>query len=245
MAASAKSVSLGEPILGRSVAEQVAHRVLDLVKSGALKPGDQLPPERELATSLQVSRPSVREAIRGLTILGVVRTQQGGGAYISNLGADDLLEPIQFFISLEERNIRELYDARTLIESEVARRAAEKITDDQIARLEEVLATQKATLNHPIRFRLSDSEFHQVIWESCANAFLNRIGKSLNVLGLDFRRAASEMPGVLSQSYEDHRAILKALKARDPDAASSASAAHMRNVYETTIAARQRGGEER
>ena len=113
------------PIVRESIAEMVAHRVLEMVKAGALKPGDQLPPERDLAASLNVSRPSVREAIRGLSILGVVRTRQGGGAYISKLDADALLGPLQFFISLEQVNIDELYDARSLVESNVARRAAE------------------------------------------------------------------------------------------------------------------------
>ena len=189
-----------DPIVRRSVAEQVAQRILGLVKSGSLKPGDQLPSERELAASLQVSRPSVREAIRGLTILGVIRTRQGGGAYVSELDANVLLEPLHFFISLEESNIRELYDARMLIESNVASRAAEAISDADIARLEAILADQAGMLTDPAKFRVSDSEFHDVIWKGCGNAFLTRIGKSLNVIGLEFRRMASETAGVLAQS---------------------------------------------
>ncbi len=224
-----------DPIVRRSVAEQVAQRILGLVKSGSLKPGDQLPPERELAASLQVSRPSVREAIRGLTILGVIRTRQGGGAFVSDLDADVLLEPLHFFISLEESNLNELYDARMLIESNVASRAAENITDEQLARLEEIVTTQAGHLDNPARFRESDSAFHDVLWKSCGNAFLTRIGKSLNVIGLEFRRMASETAGVLAQSHKDHLRILAALKARDGAAAAEAASAHMRNVYRTTV----------
>lgn len=234
-----KLIEFDDPIVRRSVAEQVAQRILGLVKNGSLKPGDQLPPERELSASLQVSRPSVREAIRGLTILGVIRTRQGGGAYVSELDANVLLEPLHFFISLEESNIRELYDARMLIESNVASRAAENITAEQLARLEDIVAGQAAHLEDPARFRESDSAFHDVLWKSCANAFLTRIGKSLNVIGLEFRRMASETPGVLAQSHKDHQRILDALKARDPAAAAAAASQHMRNVYRTTVQSRQ------
>lgn len=236
---------LDGPILRQSVAEQVAHRILDLVKAGALKPGDQLPPERDLAASLQVSRPSLREAIRGLSILGVVRTRQGGGVYISDLGAEELLMPLQFFLALEEMNIRQLYDARLLIESDVARRAAERISEAQLAAAAQVLAEQAGVLDDPVRFRLSDTAFHEIVWRGADNAFLYRIGKALNVLGLEFRKLASETPGVLRRSHADHGELLAALRARDPDRAAAAAARHMRNVYESTIAPRQgrKGGE--
>ena len=223
------------PIVRESIAEMVAHRVLEMVKAGALKPGDQLPPERDLAASLNVSRPSVREAIRGLSILGVVRTRQGGGAYISKLDADALLGPLQFFISLEQVNIDELYDARSLVESNVARRAAERMTAQELQALETILEEQAGALDDSIAFRMSGYKFHEAIWEGARNAFLKRIGQSLNVMGLEFRKRASETQGVLQRSYRDHRQLLDALKARDPDAAAAAASRHMHNVYQSTI----------
>lgn len=225
-----------KPIVRESVAELVAHRLLEMVKAGILKSGDQLPPERELAVSLNVSRPSVREAIRGLSILGVVRTRQGGGAYISELDAESLLTPIQFFLSLGDANIRELYDARSLIESDVARRAAEHITDEELQQLQQLIDEQKVMSNDAMAFRMSDFAFHETIWKAARNAFLKRIGESLNVLGLEFRKRASETEGVLQQSVRDHKRLLDALKARDPDAAAAAASRHMRNVYRSTIA---------
>ncbi len=224
-----------EPILRQSVAEMVVRRILDMVKAGVLKAGDALPPERDLALSLNVSRPSVREAMRGLAVLGVVRTRQGGGAYISDLGPDSLLGPLQFYLSLERMNIRELYDARSLIESDVARRAAVNISDAGLLRLEELLAAQRQTIGDPIAFRQSDFDFHEVIWIGSGNAFLKRIGESLNVLGLEFRKRASETPGVLERSLRDHRRLLDALQARDTEGAARAAEAHMQNVYQSTV----------
>lgn len=223
------------PIVRESVAEVVVRRVLDMVKSGVLKAGDALPPERDLAVMLDVSRPSVREAMRGLAVLGVVRTRQGGGAYITDLGPDALLGPIQFYLQLEDMNIRELYDARSLVESDVARRAAVNITDASLARLEELLAQQRDTLSDPLAFRKLDYAFHEIIWIGSQNAFLKRIGESLNVLGLEFRKRASERPRVLEQSFLDHRRLLDALLARNPEEAARAAEAHMQNVYQSTI----------
>lgn len=231
-----KPIVFESPIIRESVAEMVARRILDMVTARALKPGDQLPPERELAESLGVSRPSVREAIRGLAILGVVQSRQGGGAYITKLDGDALLGPIQFFLSLEDVNIRELYDARSLIESDVARRAAVNIDDATLAQLDAILLAQKETLNDARAFRLSDFAFHEAIWGGSGNAFLKRIGESLNVLGLEFRKRASETAGVLAQSYADHCRLRDALQARDPDAAAKAAETHMQNVYQSTIA---------
>ena len=224
------------PIVRESVAEMVARRILDMVSARALRPGDQLPPERELAETLGVSRPSVREAIRGLAILGVVKSRQGGGAYITNLDAEALLGPLQFFLSLEDVNIRELYDARSLIESDVARRAAVNMSESQLDALEAILVAQRGTLADARAFRVSDFAFHEAIWEGCGNTFLRRIGESLNVLGLEFRKRASETKGVLEQSLADHHRLVAALRARDADAAARAAESHMQNVYQSTIA---------
>lgn len=224
-----------QPLERMPVGEMVARRILDMVKAGTLKPGDQLPTERDLAQSLNVSRPSVREAIRGLAILGVVRTVQGGGAYISDLDAEALLGPIQFFLSLQDLNVSELYDARSLIESDVARRAAINMDGASLVRLDAILVTQAECLDNPDAFRASDYAFHELIWVGSGNAFLKRIGESLNVIGLEFRKRASESAAVLRQSYADHQILVAALKARDADAAAKAAEQHMHNVYRVTI----------
>lgn len=230
---------LAEPIRRHSVAESVAQRILGLIKSGSLKPGDQLPTERDLAASLQVSRPSVREALRGLAILGVVKTRQGGGAYISALDAVTLLEPLQFFITLDAGNVDALYDARLLVETGIARRAAQRMGDEELAQLRALVEPHAKLATDPVGFRVADDAFHAMLWAGADNPFLARVALSLNVLGMDFRRRASELPSVLSQSAEDHMAIVAALESRDADRAAAAVATHMHNVHRTTIDAMQ------
>ena len=186
------------PVERNSLADQVAKKILDLVRTGNLKPGDQLPTERDLAQMLQVSRPSVREAMRGLQILGVVKTRQGGGAYISSLDAADLLGPLQFLITLNAQNVNALYESRVLIDGGIARMAAERLSDGDIDRLKAIILVQRNLLNDPLGFRVSDLEFHRTIMEATGNPFLVRVSHSLYVLGMEYRRIASETPGVLS-----------------------------------------------
>jgi DNA-binding FadR family transcriptional regulator len=239
-----QTLSSFEPIERESVAEKVAQRILTLIKTGSLKPGDQLPPERELAVAMQVSRPSVREALRGLSILGVVRIRQGGGAFISSLDASAMLEPLSLYMELDAVNVDALYDARIMIETGIARRAAERIGDDQIARLRALLGPQRALVADPVGFRVSDQEFHTIIWTGAANPFLHRVAAGLNVLGMEYRRTASETPGVLEQSYRDHIAIVEALERRDAEAVAEAMRLHMQNVHRTTLAAMRKTKEE-
>lgn len=228
------------PVERNSVADQVAKKILDLVRTGNLKPGDQLPTERDLSQMLQVSRPSVREALRGLQILGVVKTRQGGGAYISSLDAADLLGPLQILITLNEDNVEGLYEARVMVDGRVARVAAERLPDADIDRLLAIVKVQEGLVNDPIGFRVSDLEFHRTIMDGTRNPFLSRVSYSLYVLGIEYRRIASLLPGVLAQSQADHADIAAALAARDPDWAERATETHMRNVYLSTREAMER-----
>jgi DNA-binding FadR family transcriptional regulator len=228
------------PVERHSVADQVAKKILDLVRTGNLKPGDQLPTERDLAQMLQVSRPSVREALRGLQILGVVKTRQGGGAYISSLDASDLLGPLQILITLNEDNVEGLYEARVMVDGRLARIAAERLPDADIDRLLAIVKVQEGLVNDPIGFRVSDLEFHRTIMDGTRNPFLSRVSYSLYVLGIEYRRIASLVPGVLAQSQADHADIAAALAARDADWAERATQTHMRNVYLSTREAMER-----
>lgn len=222
------------PIQREGAAEQVARRILSLVQSGSLRAGDQLPAERELAVILGVSRPVVREALRGLAILGVLKVRPGGGAFIGSLDAADLLGPLQFFISLDTYTVEALYDARILIEGGIANRAAGRITEAQLAALREIVGPQHRLIGDPVGFRVSDLAFHQTLIDAAGNPFLARVATSLNVLGMEYRRVASENPTVLRLSVQDHAAILAALERRDAAGAQAAMEQHMRNVRDTT-----------
>ena len=218
------------PINRQPVAEQVARQLLALVQSGNLKPGQQLPPERELAATLEVSRPSLREALRALSLLGVLRIRQGGGVYVSALDPESLLAPLHFFVSLDSRNLEDLFDARLVIESEITRIAADKISPENLAILKQCVDFESGELEDEDKFIESDVKFHKIIFDSVDNAFLQRFATSLHVLGKASREITGHIPGVVEQSLNDHKAILSAIEAGDPDAAASAMKTHLSNV---------------
>jgi GntR family transcriptional repressor for pyruvate dehydrogenase complex len=235
------AVSLGTPLDRRTVAGQVSDRILSLLRNGGLRAGDPLPPERDLALSLGVSRPSVREAMRGLQILGVVKTRHGGGACISSLHAAELLAPLQLLITLEAENLEALYDSRVLIDGEIGRRAAGRIGDADLARLRQSLSAQRSLMQRPEAFHVEDMAFHQIIFDCCANPILGRIATSLYLLGMEYRRLAWKRPRVLRHSLADHEVILGALERHDADGAAAAMAQHMRNVHRSTASLLKRG----
>jgi GntR family transcriptional repressor for pyruvate dehydrogenase complex len=230
------------------VSEQVVAQLLGMVKAGNLKPDDRLPSERELAASFGVSRPTIREAVRALVVLGVLNTRHGGGIFVSSLRAETLLGPLQFFLSLEETAVDALYDARELIEGGIACRAAVATRAEDVAYLLRLIDSQKDAIDDPQAYRKLDIAFHERIHALAANSFLSRAATSLNTLGLEFRTAASESRQVIAQSLLDHAIIVNALAANDAAAAEAAMRKHMQNVLESTrasLAARAAEGHEK
>jgi GntR family transcriptional repressor for pyruvate dehydrogenase complex len=226
--------SLDLAVSRSSIAEQVVFKLLAHIRTGELKAGDRLPAERELVEQIGVSRPTLREALRALTILGVVRSKPGGGMFVSSLNPEKLLGPLQFFLTLEGCSVDDLYQTRMLIEGGIARHAAAHAGPDAIARLRTIVAEQTKAVDDPTSYRRLDVEFHGMIRDLAGNAFMARIAASLNVLGMEFRTIASETPAVIRRSLRDHAAVIDAFAARDPDAADAAMQAHMRHVLEST-----------
>ncbi len=219
-----------DPIVQKSISEQVAQRLLSMIRGGLLKPDQQLPPERELAAMLGVGRPAVREAIRGLALLGLLRIRQGEGTFVGTLETRELLEPLEMIIDLNAGTLEALFDARLIIETGVTALAATHIADAELARLNRNVEDEARLLSDPDAFAAADVEFHEAIIEACDNPFLQSIAGSLYVLGKKSRTITSRIPATLERSLQDHRDILSALNARAPQAAADAMRAHLLRV---------------
>lgn len=220
-----------------AAAERVANQLLELVRSGNLKAGDVLPSENDLAGALQVSRPVVREALRGLAIMGVVESRQGGRCYVTDLEVSRLLAPLQLVISLDESNVNALYDARLIVEVGLIRLGAPSVDAATLARLREMVTTGYAIAKDPVSFRVLDLEFHESIMKIAGNPLMETVARSLYQLGMEYRRVASETPGVLDRSAAEHDAIVEALATHDPEAAAEAMRAHLTSINRTTYEA--------
>ena len=221
----------------RSASERVADRLRELIASGNIAPGEKLPSEHELARALQVSRPVVREALRGLSMMGIVESRQGGGCFVTDLKPGRLMEPFSFYLDLHETSLGQMFRARAVIDAALAEDAARNASEPQRRKLLQMAETGFPLASDPIGFRVMDAEFHDLVAEAADNAYLRRMSQSLYVLAIDMRRRASETPGVLEQSAADHAAIVRAIDAGDPAAAGAAMAAHVEHIRQTTLAA--------
>ncbi len=219
-----------DPIVHTSVSEQVAQRLLNMIRNGDLKPSQQLPPERELAVMLGVGRPAVREAIRGLSLLGLLRIRQGEGTFVGTLHPRELMEPLEMVIDLNVGTLDALFEARIIIESGVAALAAQHSTDAQLAFLAATVDGESTLTSDADTFAAADVAFHEAIVEACGNVFLQSIAGSLYVLGKKSRAITSQVPAVLARSLQDHREILAALQARNPEQAANAMRHHLTRV---------------
>jgi GntR family transcriptional repressor for pyruvate dehydrogenase complex len=216
------------------VAQSVVNRVLDLVRTGMLRAGDRLPSERELIEIFSISRPSLREALRALAMLGVVDTRHGGGAYITDLEARKLLAPLDFFLSLSQSNLGDAFESRRIVELEIVRKAAGMASADDVADLKAMITAHETIQNDPVGFRILDSRFHARLSAAAGNVVLERIAYGLYNMGLDIRRRATMSFALIRQSTGDHVRIVDAIAARDPEGAAGAMGVHLDHIEQTT-----------
>ena len=221
-------------------AERAADQLRDLIQSGNLRAGDVLPSEGHLASALRVSRPVVREALRGLSLLGLVETRQGGRCSVTDLDVSRLVQPFAFIMSLTEANVGKLHEARVTVECELVRRGAAQITEETLAALRCLVAVGFDLASDPVGFRVLDCQFHEALMELAGNPFLRTAARSFYGLGLEWRRIASETPGVIERSAAEHAGIVEALATRDPERAAGAMHVHLASVNCTTLEAMQR-----
>ncbi len=207
--------------------ERIAARLVSLIAERQLRPGDKLPPERDLAAVMQVSRPSLREALRALAMLNVVEIRQGSGTYVRALAPEVLIEHLDFVFALDDSTFTELLEARQMLEPGLAAAAATRATDEELAQLRACVDRAAAHVDDPEAFLVADLELHQIISAAAHNQVAARIMNSLTRLGMASRRRTATLPGVRAQSVQDHQAIVEALLRRDPEAAAHIMRQHL------------------
>lgn len=221
---------------------EVVNRVLELVRSGSLGPGDRLPPERELVRIFGIGRPSLRESLRSLETLGIIESRHGGGAFVTDLDARRLLAPLDLYLSLSPGILDDASACRRLIECEVARQAVANASVEDLAELDEMMAAHQTILSDPVGFRILDSRFHAKLYRMSGNSVLERIATALYSMGLEQRRSVTSNPSLIARSTREHAAIVAALKNRSEDKAVRAMESHLRHIAESTAALLRDGG---
>ncbi|MDF2996487.1 MAG: FadR family transcriptional regulator [Xanthobacteraceae bacterium] len=227
---------LKQSLSKQTMRDQIAERIARMIQSGLLRVGDELPSERELAETLDVSRGTVRGAVQMLAAIGMVDIAQGARTRIvgtEGFGRSVLVESP----NVSRFSAEEVYRARQVVEMWVAREAAQKMTDDTLERLRRLLEAQDAMGEDPVSFQISDAEFHELIYRASGNGLLAEFLGDVYAYALAYRRQALLVPGAVARSVRDHRRILKALEARDPDGAAAAMDQHLTRVHRTTLQA--------
>lgn len=217
-----------------SISEQVARRLLGMIKSGNLMPGDQLPTESQMAVAFGISRPPLREALKALTLMGVLASRQGGRYTVTDLSPARLAEPFNLMLSGLTYDVGQHFEARAAIDLELVRLCCERAEAGALVRLLRLAQDGAAFESDPVAFRLHDIEFHQAINDGARSVMLATVAQGLYDVGLDVRRIASGLPGVIATSVAQHVEVARALVARDAGAATAAYRAHLDHVRETT-----------
>jgi GntR family transcriptional repressor for pyruvate dehydrogenase complex len=212
------------PITHAPVYELVVEQLRRAIHMGTYVPGDKLPPERELAQRLEVSRASVREAVRVLEGEGYVETRRGATGGVIVLDRAQLEEKIGPYIRALLPQMEEIFEFRKAVECAAARLAAERRTDEHLSNLEAALKVLEDGLETR-RFRAADSQFHLGIAEAAGNRWMRD--------AVEHARAALWMPvdphveHVFGTAQRHHRQILDAVRARDADEAERLMAEHL------------------
>ena len=218
-----------EAIRRSKVYEEVARQIQNHIFE-SLKPGDVLPPERELAQRFGVSRSSVRDAIRCLELIGLLEPQQGRGTVVCEPSAEAVVGPLTAVIMQKRKLVKELLDVRKIVEPPLARRAALHVTDSLIGELEQLLERQSAKVRNGELAIEEDKQFHYLIALAADNAVLLQIVDVLMDTLQETREKSLQTGGRPLKSMASHWRILAALKHRDPAASEKAMRQHIEEI---------------
>ncbi len=225
-----------KPVKNIKVYEQVTEQIQNMIVNKELKKGDKLPSERDLAEQLEVSRTSVREALRALQIIGLIEVRQGEGSFITQNFEQSLFQPLSIMFVLQNSKPEEIIELRKIIEVETAYLAAERATDEEIEKLRKLIERLKLLkdLNDEKASVETDKKFHYSIAEVSKNKLLSNV---LNVISELMDKFIKDARGMILSDEENkevliyqHEAIFKGIEAKDPDAAANAMQAHIQLI---------------
>jgi GntR family transcriptional repressor for pyruvate dehydrogenase complex len=216
-----------QPPRVEQAASRVVEHVRSLIEQGQLHPGDRLPPERDLAVEIGVSRPSLRSGLQKLGAMGVVIARQGAGTFVA--AGPPRLEngSLRFLAALHGFTRDDMFEARRVLEVGSSGLAAERATPEQLAVMAEEVAGMFASLDDPQAYLVHDIQFHRSVAAGSCNPVLATLIDTVAEMVYETRRLTVERARDLRQSAEMHRRIYRAVKARDPELARREMSEHL------------------
>jgi GntR family transcriptional repressor for pyruvate dehydrogenase complex len=214
-----------------AVTDEAIEQIKSMIISGELAPGDRLPREADLALRLGVSRNSLREAVRALTLVHVLDVRQGDGTYVTSLQPTLLLDALSFIVDFHrDASVLEFLEVRRILEPAATAMAARLITPEQVAELRELAALPDASSSVD-ELVAHDAELHRRIAAISGNTVLSSLLDNISAPTTRARvwRGLTQ-DGAIERTLEEHRAIIDALEARQPDVAAARALVHVSGV---------------
>jgi GntR family transcriptional repressor for pyruvate dehydrogenase complex len=216
-----------EPIEHSTMSELVAKRLMKLLSNGAPKAGDRIPPERDLAVRLNVGRTTLREALKLLTMSGVLESRRGHGTYVRAEFVNCLSQQLAWPVLLNTNDVDMVLEVRSRLEVQAARLAAERATPADLERIgvfRQLLTIEGSDIE---RETALDLEIHDAIARTSRNKLLRDLIRSLHSTLRQYIMLSNEMTAELQTTVAEHQKVYDAIAARDPDAAESAMKEHL------------------
>lgn len=213
--------------------EQIVQQIEESVLNGSLKPGDQLPAERELAQRLGVSRTAVREAVKALREKGLVEAYSGRGTFITDGTSHAARQSFDLMIKIgQQENSAHLAELRLILEPGIAALAAERADEEQIAAMRDAVAVMDRSQKDPAAYIEADLDFHLALAEAVANPLILSLIDSIVGLLREQRIKIFNVEGGPQRGQVHHKRILEAMEQRNPAMARAAMSAHLDQVRE-------------
>jgi GntR family transcriptional repressor for pyruvate dehydrogenase complex len=213
--------------------EQIVQQVEESILKGQLKPGDQLPAERDLAQSFGVSRTAVREAVKTLREKGLVEAYSGRGTFVTNGTSHAIRQSLDLMIRVsQQEGSLHLAELRQVLEPEIAALAASRIEEQLLTTMREAVTAMDRSLHEPEAYIEADLDFHLALAEAVGNPLILSLLDSIVGLLREQRSRIFAVDGGPERGQFHHKQILQAIKRRDPDAAREAMRAHLEQVRE-------------
>ena len=212
--------------------EQIVQQVEDSIQKGALKPGDQLPPERELAEQFGVSRTAVREAVKTLREKGMVEAYPGRGTFITDGSSYTMKQSLDRLMKSGNEGFPALAEVREILEPEIAALATGRADAEDLAAMRQQVATMDAAKRDPEAYIEADLDFHLALAEAAGNPIILSLIDSIVGLLREQRMGIFQVEGGPERGQYHHKRILEAVEHRDPVGAREAMKAHLKQVRE-------------
>jgi GntR family transcriptional regulator, transcriptional repressor for pyruvate dehydrogenase complex len=221
----------------RPVYQDVREHIQELIRKGDLREGDKLPPERKLAETFDVSRNSVREAIRVLAENNIVQSRQGDGTYVC--AADDglLMNFVARALENRKRRVREIFEFRRILEPQIAFLAAKNITRNEVDRLKVLIFDQERRIVSGEQDFDLDATFHLSLATATRNTVIVQVLRTLNDVLSETRSNGLQTEERRAASLRTHVLIVDAMEKRDPEAAKQAMNMHLLEVEQAVFGA--------